>query len=274
MSLDVDTPESPTSEEAPSQERSGSLVDDVANLYIRPSVLFSELPRCNRSISAFFLLLLCYGLYGWGVISTGVLDYEIECSAQGEIAQLRQHYQASRDDEDSEKLTSKLDTAEKTAIFLKQLSRVNHLVIGPISLLFQLSLLAGILFMIIALRGGKPKFQLLFGIATFAALVEIPKLICRLLLISQLHISRVETSAAAFIKGPEAGLGAYLFMRRFDPFTIWFYILVGMGLYYSGQMKRRSAIVTACFLAVMAAFVNSFLEIQELAVISFDTGKP
>lgn len=274
MSLAVDTPDMPSPEEQHSPQDPGSLAGDVLALYFQPGVLFSELPRRNRAAGAFFLLVLCYGLYGWGVITTGVLDYEIDVSAQKEIAQLRHHYQPSRDDEDAEKLTSKLDTAEKTAFFGKQMTRVNHVVMGPLGLLMQLSLLAGILFMIIALRGGKPKFHLLFGIATFAALVEIPRLICRLLMISQLQVSRVETSAAAFVNSPDAGLGAYVLLRRFDPFTIWFYVLVGMGLFYTGQMRRRGAIITVCLLAVMAAFVDCLFDIPELASISLDTGNP
>jgi hypothetical protein len=272
MTMAVENPESPSPEEPTPLPSSDSLAGDVLDLYLRPSVLFSELPRCNRALGAFFLLIICYGLYAWGIISTGVLDYEIDRQAQKEASNLREHFQASKDDEDSEKLTSKLDSGEKTAVFSKQLERVK-LLLAPLGLLIRLSTLAGILFMIIALRGGKPIFQLLFGIAVFAALVEIPKLICRLLLISQLQVSRVETSAAALIRGSErSGLWSYMALRRFDPFDIWFFILIAIGLYYTGQMKRRGAIVTTCLLAVLAALVNCFFDIPELAIITIATG--
>jgi hypothetical protein len=273
MTMAVDNPENPSPEESTPPPGSDSLAGKVLDLYLRPSVLFSELPRCNRALGAFFLLIICYGLYGWGIISTGVLDYEIDRQAQKEASNLREHFQASKTDEDSEKLTSKLDSAEKTAIFSKQLERVKLLMLAPLGLLIRLSLLAGILFMIIALRGGKPNFQLLFGITVFAALVEIPKLICRLLLISQLQVSRVETSAAAFIRGSEgSGLWSYMLLRRFDPFDIWFFILVAVGLYYTGQMRRRGAIITTCLLAVFAGLTNCFLDIPELATITIPTG--
>ena len=273
MTMAVDNAESPSPEEPTNLSSSDSLAGDVLALFLRPSALFSQLPRCNRALGAFTLLLICYGLYAWGVISTGVLDYEIDRQDQKEESNLRQHYQPSKDDEDSEKLTSKLDSAGKTAEFNKQMERVKLLLLAPLGLLTRLSLLAGILFMIIALRGGKPNFQTLFGIAVFSALVEIPKLICRLLLITQLQVSRVETSAAALIRGPdESGLWSYMALRRFDPFDIWFFILIGIGLYYTGQMKRRAAIITACLLAVLAGLTNCFFDIPELAIITIPTG--
>ncbi|MFL5242573.1 MAG: YIP1 family protein [Gemmataceae bacterium] len=270
MTSAVEDPDGPTETEPAGTPMSGSLAGDILSLYVRPSVLFAELPRCNRAMGAFLILLACILLYGYAVISTGVLDYEIDRQTQKEISQIRQH---SETEEGNEKMANLVDSAEKGGIFRQKMARVSLMVGGPLYLLISLSLLSGVLFMAIALRGGKPNYQLLFGISVFAALVEIPSMMVRVLLISQLHISRVETSAAAFINDPAAGLGAYLVLRRLDPFAVWFYVLVGMGLYYSGQMSRRGALIATCLVAVLAALIHGATDIPELAVITISMGK-
>jgi hypothetical protein len=270
MTTAVETSDSPTQTEPANTPTLGSLAGDILSLFVRPTVVFGELPRCNRAMGAFLVLLACTFLYAFAVISTGVLDYEIDRKTQKEISQIRQH---SESDEGNEKMSNLVDSAEKGGIFHQQMARVNLVVGGPLYMLVSLSFLSGVLFMAIALRGGKPNYQLLFGISVFAALVEIPNMIARVLLISQLHIGRVETSAAAFIKDPEAGLGAYLILRQFDPFAIWFYVLVGMGLVYTGQMSRRGAIIVTCLLAVLAALAHGAMDIPELADITISMGK-
>jgi hypothetical protein len=134
-------------------------------------------------------------------------------------------------------------------------------------LCLRVGMLSAFLFLIVALRGGKPNFQVLLGVTTFASYVEVPRLIMQLVLTAQLHVSRVETSAAAFYSRAEVGLGNYLLLRRLDPFEVWYYVLVGLGLYHTGQLNRRWAIATVCVLALFAAVLHCMGDLPQFAEI-------
>jgi hypothetical protein len=205
-----------------------------------------------------------YALYGLGLYATGVLNYEIDVQTQTQISGLRQHPPAK---DDAAKFTSALEMIEKGSVFQKELGRVLLLAGGPLQLCLSVCVLSGLLFLVVALRGGKPNFQVLLGVTTFAAYVEVPRLIMRLVLTAQLHVSRVETSAAAFFSNADAGLASYLLLRRLDPFEVWYYVLVGLGLYHTGQLKRRWAIVAACVLALFAAVLHGVGDLPQFAEV-------
>jgi hypothetical protein len=253
---------SPAPVDAPSHATPGNLARDIFALFVRPASLFRELPRTNRVAGALLLLMSVHALYGLGLISTGVLDYEIDVDTQGEISRIRQHPPAK---ESAEKFTAALDAVEKGAIFKKQLTRVLVLAGGPLQVCVDACVLAGCLFLIVALRGGKPNFRVLLGVTTFAAFVEVPRLLMRLFLTTQLQVSRVETSAAVFASRPEVGLGPYLLLRRLDPFEVWYYLLVGFGVVFAGQLKPRAAAVAVFVLALLAAPLHMSRDLQELA---------
>jgi hypothetical protein len=251
--------------EAQPNQRTGSLASDILSLFLRPARLFRELPRTNRVSGALLLLMALRSLYGLGLISTGVPDYEIDCDAQKEISGIRQHPPPK---DDAEKFTTAMEFVEKQAIFKRKLARVMEVAGEPIQLCLKLCVLSGILYLVVALRGGKANYQVLLGVATFAAYVEVPRLLLRLFLIAQHHVSRVETSAAAVCSNPDLGLWPYLLLRRLDPFEVWYYVLIGLGAYTSGQLKPRAAIITACVLGLLAALLNMGSDLPQLADIT------
>lgn len=260
----------PQSEGAPAIPP-GSLLGDLVYLYLRPGKLFSELAQCNRFVGALALLLLFQAAYGWALVQTGVIDLEIDQSIQKQISYQRLHFES--DEEGNDKLTTVLDSIDKQAEFRRQMARVTAIAGGPFFLLMRLALLAAILYLTVAFRGGKPKYPILMGVVTFASWVEAPRLLMRLVLIAQLHYTRVETSAAAFVASPKVGLAGYLFLRQLDPYLMWFWILVGLGLCVTGHLTRRAAIITTCLVAFGAVLINAAFDIPELAEITMTMGK-
>jgi hypothetical protein len=251
---------------SPPPEQAGGLARDLVRLYLRPGSLFADLPRWNRSAAALVLLMALYALYGLAVLSTGVSDYENDLAAQEQIGRLPDQ---PRTDENAEELDRQRDALEKGAVFGKMLARVALVTGGPVRVAVAAGLLAGVLFVVVALGGtSKPDYAVLAGVVIFASYVAVPCLVLRLLLIARLHVSRVETSLAVFAPahGPLWHLGLRLLLRRLDPFEIWFWALVGLGLYKSGQLSRRGAIVAVIVLAVLAALVQCALDLPELAV--------
>src|SRR5262249_20520922 len=151
--------------------------------------------------------------------------------------------------------------------FTKLVTRVVLIAGSPVQAAAAAGLLASVLFVVVALRGtAKPDFHLLAAVAVFAAYALVPLLLVRLFLFSQLQVSRVETSAAAFVAPPHVSLGLYLLLRRLDPFDAWYWALVGLGVWKTGQMSARGAVVTVVILAVLAALLQAALDVPELAI--------
>jgi hypothetical protein len=247
------------------RERPGGLVRDLANLYLRPSTLFDELPRWNRSAAALLLLMALQALYAFGVVSTGVLDYETDADTQKAWSR---YADQPHSDESADQVNATLDGLIKGGTFTKLLRRVGLVAGGPVRVAVGAGLLAGVLFIVVALRGtAKPDFHLLAAVAVFAAYALVPRLLVRLFLISQLQVSRVETSAAAFAPVPHISLGLYLLLRRLDPFDAWYWALVGLGVWRTGQLSARAALVTVLVLALLVALIQTALDVPELAIL-------
>jgi hypothetical protein len=251
--------------EAPGKpaERPGGLGRDILHLYTRPGALFADLPRSNHLGGALLVLLLLYALYAGLLLSTGVPDYEIEAQAQKEIS--RAALQLKGED-NSEELARKVDGLEKQATFNRLFSRILLLLGGPVRLLLGVGVLASVLFLAVSFWGAaKPDFAQLAGVVVFASFALVPRLLLRLLLVSQLQVMRVETSAAALLPSLRSGLGAYLLLRRLDPFEVWYWALVGLGLWKTGQMSGRRAAVAALLLALLAGLCQACLDLGDLA---------
>jgi hypothetical protein len=247
------------------RERPGGLLRDLASLYLRPGTLFAELPRWNRSAAALLLLMALQALYALGVVSTGVLDYEIDADTQKAMSR---YADQPHSDESAEDVNRMLDALAKGGTFTKLLTRVLLVAGGPVQVAATAGLLASVLFVVVALRGtAKPDFHLLAAVAVFAAYALVPRLLVRLFLMSQLQVSRVETSAAAFVLPPQVGLGLYLLLRRLDPFDAWYWALVGLGLWKTGQLSARAALVTVVVLAVLVALLQAGLDLPDLAIL-------
>jgi hypothetical protein len=241
------------------------LLTDVLDVFTSPAELFRRLPSANRVAAALVLLMVVHAAYGAALASTGVLDYEIDQAAEKACARQRERLGGTETDE---KLTAALDAVEKGAVFNKLLLRVGLIGGGPLGLAARLALLAGLLFTAAALGGGKPKYQLVLGITVFAAYVEVPKLLMRLVLVSQLQVGRVETSLAAFATGPDVGLPLYLLLRRLDPFDLWYYGLVALGIWKIGLLSRRSAVLVVGALALLATLLAVLGDVGELCDLS------
>lgn len=238
-----------------------NLFDDILRLFSRPSHLFASLPERSRVGGALFVLLVAQLLYAAAIVSTGVYEFEIKRASRHAVTKYILEHEG--DDEEGE-VTPALDAIEKGAVFEKLLKRVTLFVVGPVQLLARVSVLCGILFAVVAVRGGKPNFSILAGVCVFASLVDVPKLMSELFLVSQLQVSRVETSAAAFVRHPDIAFPIFLLLRRLDPFELWFWYLIGLGTWKSGALTGRAAIVVTALLASAAAAGHVALDVVAL----------
>lgn len=258
----ADLPESgPAVSEQPSLPRWAEALQDVGRLFVQPGRLFADLPRRNHATFVLFLLLLAYVGYGAALLSTGVPDYEVDWTTEQSLRSYdRKPVEADR--------TGRVDKGylayEKMGIFSKHMLRVQYFVGAPLRVLTLIGLFGGLLFMMVALRGGKPNFKLLSGIVIFAWLVELPRLAVRVWLVSQLQTTRVDTSLAAFVHSTKGHVGTYLALRRLDPFDLWFWGLVWLGMVKTGQLTPRAGFILVGLLALLAAVVQCAFEMPGL----------
>jgi hypothetical protein len=247
-------------------ERPGSLLRDLVRLYTSPAALFADLARWNRSAPALLLLMVLHALFAVGVVSTRVPDFEIDTATQKAI---NQYANQPHTDESADTVDRALVALEKGAVFYKLLARVLLVAGGPVRVAVVAGLLASVLFLVVALRGAvKPDFHVLAAVAVFAAYAEVPRLLMRLFLVSQLQTTRVETSLAAFVSAPHVSLPLYLLLRRLDPFDVWYWALVGLGVWKTGQLSARASLVTVVVLALASAAVLAALDVPGLAAFS------
>jgi hypothetical protein len=256
-----------TPPERPPAEQPGSLLGDIGNLFLAPGRLFADLPRWNRSALALLVLMFLHVVYACAVLSTGVPDYEIGVASQKAINRVPEPNPV---DNNADEINRQVTALEKEAAFNQLLTRVRWVAGGPVHVLFSVALVASLLFVVVALRGGaKPDFQLLAAVAVFAAYVEVPRMLVRLVLIAQLQALRVETSAAALID-LRAGLVPFLLLRRLDPFEFWYWGLVCLGVWKTGQLSGRAALVTVALLALLAAALTAVtVDLNDLAEIQW-----
>ncbi len=232
-------------------------------LFTSPGTLFAHLPFVNRAGGALLVLIVAQLVAAALVLSTRVPDYEIGARAEKESTRAAEQLKG---DDNSEELARALELLDKKAVFDKLFARVLLFVGGPVRLLLSVGVVASLLFLAVALGGtGKADFRVLWGIVVFASCVELPRLLVRVILVAGVHATRVETSLAAFLPGQRAGLAAFLLLRRLDPFEAWYWALVGLGLWKSGQMSGRRALVVALALALLAALVQGCLDVGDFA---------
>jgi hypothetical protein len=237
----------------------GGLFTDLVRLFTSPGALFADLPVVNRAGGALLVLVAAHLVAAALLVSTHVTDYEISARAEQESNRAAEQLKG---DENSEELARALEAQDKKAVFDKLFARVLLFVGGPLRLLIGIATVASLLFLTVALWGtGKADFRLLWGVVVFASCVELPRLAVRVILVAGVHATRVDTSLAAFLPGPRAGLAAFLLLRRFDPFEVWYWALVGLGLWKTGQLSGRRALVVALVLGLLAALVQGCLDV-------------
>lgn len=246
---------------ATSSAASGNLLHDVVDALLNPSALWSRLAVSNRVAGCLVLLCIVLALVNWGIDATGVPALEIDRKTQEERARIARLAEGA---DNPELFIDAMESLEKQGIFSKMVSRVGLVLGGPGYLLLIVGLLPSALFAFIALGGGKANFRTLAAIVAFASWTQVLKVLLRLFLIDAVGASRVETSAAAWLHAPEASLPLYWCLRRCDPFDLWFWVLVWMGLTITGQLSRKSASVIVPILVVLGALLNCALEFSEL----------
>lgn len=206
-----------------------------------PGTLFRRVSDHGRYGWTLGAMLLVTTLIGWATVQTGLIDRQVDRQTQGALAKLE------REQTD---LLSRIELADRmqdirdTAEFTKLIRHGQELLLAPIALVFSLMLIAAILFAVVALVGNKADYPLLMAICVYAALVEVLRSALRLAAMLYYRTMSVDTSLGLLLPYSEQTKVPKAILTAIDPFYIWFWALVGLGLVATGQLSRRAAVIT------------------------------
>lgn len=224
---------------------------DVPLALLAPRRVFARVEDVTAyGWSLVWLLTLVTGL-GYASVETGLIDAQVDQSVQANIAELEK---AQVDVVERSALTKLIEEAKKEGEFRRMMTRVSVIGIGPIAALVAILLIASALFGLVALTGRKPEWHTLLTIGVFASFADVVGGLTRLTLMLTYGSLDVETSLAALLRtgavGSELNGQAYYavqgLLSSFDPFIVWFWVIMAIGLTTTSQLRGWRAWL-ACF---------------------------
>jgi len=215
-----------------------------------PSSLFSRVEDTGAYGPALVVLLLLMVLLGYAQVQTGLIDRVVDQQTEAQLAELEK---AQLGVVDKVELRDAMDGVRKTGQFMKMLSRIGAVVVSPVWTLTSFLLISSMLYAAVALTGRKPEWHTLMSICVYAGYLGLLATALRLVMMLVYRTTQVDTTLRMLTDpgkpSPWAGV---------DPFRMWFWVLVAMGLTITRQLSRRAAITTclAMFLAATAVQIG------------------
>ena len=210
-----------------------------------PRALFSRVEDTGAYGWALVTLLVLVLLIGYAEVQTGLIDRGVDQQTEAALASLEES-QAHL--VDRIELRERMDDLRKAGEFNKLLARLGVIVFQPAYLLASLLLIASVLYAVVALSGRKAEYHTLMSICVYAAFIELVGYGVRLVMVFYYGTTQVNTSLGMLSPpGEPAPLTAV------DPFRIWFWVLLVIGLIVTRQLSRRIAIGSCTVMALVAA---------------------
>lgn len=208
------------------------------------------------------VLLLAVTAVGYLTIETGLIDREVDRTIQGQIAQLEKE---QFDVVERSTLIRMIADLRKQGEFLQMMARVQAVVLGPVAMLATILIIPAMLYGIVALTGKKPEWHTLLTICVFASFTDLLGSIARLGLMLRYHTLYVDTSLGLWVRTMDSGSGAdaqaYAAMEGLltgvDPFRIWFWLVVAVGLGATSQLRGWRAWLPCTMFWLVAALVRA-----------------
>jgi len=221
-------------------------------VFTSPRALFTQVEDTAEYGWALVALLALVILLGYAEVKTGLIDRDVDRRTEHALKTLEES-QAHL--VDRIELSERMEDIQKTGEFNKLLARLGVVVFSPASMLASILIIAAILYAAVALTGRKPEYHTLMSICVYAAFIELLGCAVRLAMIVTYRTTDVDTSLAML---SEPGMLTPLV--AVDPFRIWFWGLVILGLIVTRQLSRRMAMVCCILMGLIAAGARVGLE--------------
>ena len=210
-----------------------------------PRALFSRVEDTGAYGRALVTLLALVLLIGYAEVQTGLIDRGVDQQTEAALASMEES-QAHL--VDRIELRERMDDLRKAGEFNKLLARLGVIVFQPTYLLASLLFIASILYAVVALTGRKAEYHTLMSICVYAAFIELVGYGVRLVMVFYYRTTQVDTSLGMLSPPGEPSP-----LSAIDPFRIWFWVLLVIGLIVTRQLSRRMAIISCTLMALVAA---------------------
>lgn len=255
----------------PSPRRRSTVgVWDVPVALIAPRRVFARVEDVGAYGWALVWLLTAVSLLGWALVQTGLIDREVDRGVQAKIAEIEN---TQADVVERSALSKMIEDAKQEGEFDRLMTRVAVVGASPLTTLAIVLLIPAAFYGLVALTGRKPEWHTLVTICVFASFADVVGQFTRLALMVHYGTLDVSTSpaglaqmgdAASKLQGA-AALALPAMLSALDPFRVWFWLIMGVGLTTTMQLRGWKA-WAACFgFWLIAALARTGLAVSAAA---------
>jgi len=242
------------------EKRKGVGMFQIPLVFFAPRRLFERVENVTGYGGTLLVLLTALTLVGYATIETGLIDRAVQQRSAKRQIELERQFEdvVKRSD-----LIKALEEDRKQCEFERLATRLGKLVATPLSALASVLLISASLYGAVALGGRKPEWHTLMTIAVFASFVDVLGSVIRLVLMVRHSTLEVDTSAALLARlipadqvGPPGTLTAIeSLLSGIDPFRIWFWLVVLVGVTATAQLSKWRARIF-CFMLWMMSSIG------------------
>ena len=227
-------------------------------VFWNPRRLFAKVEDVCAYRFSLLVLLVMITLIGWATVQTGLIDLEVDRRVERGIATLEEQ---QYDVVERSELNRRIEEQREAGEFLHLMTRIQVIVAAPLATLASILLVSSVLYGVVALSGKKPEWHTLMTICVYAGFAEVAGMLVRLGLMLRHGALEVDTSAALLTRmisldnDPDGKIADVLsnVLTGIEPFHIWFWLLVGLGLSVTSQLRRWQLWLTCSLMWLMAA---------------------
>ncbi len=221
-------------------------------MYTSPRSVFARIEDTGAYGWALAVMLALVIMMGYLLVQSGLIDRVIDKQTEERLADLES---SQTDLVDRIALREDMEDQRKLGAFGKTIARLQVVVVYPIYLVASFLLISAVLYAIVALTGRKPEWHTLMSICVYAGFIELVGYAIQVGMVFYYRSLKVDTSLRMLAEEAERS-----FLGAVDPFRIWFWVLVGMGLAVTHQLSRRMAIVSCMLMCLITMGVRAAME--------------
>ena len=244
---------------------------DIPRALFAPRGVFGRVEDVPAYAWALVLLLVSITVMGYLLVETGLIDREVDQQVQESIAALELE---QLDVVKRSALSDMIAEKKKEGEFLRLMRRVQVIGASPIATLACVLLIPAMLYGVVALTGKKPEWHTLVTICVFASYADLIGVIVRFGMRLQFRTLFVDTSLAPLTnfmqgEGASAAQANAVFgglLTAFDPFRVWFWLIMVTGLIVTRQLRGWRAWCVCTFFWLAAAGLRAAIAASPLAV--------
>ena len=245
-------------------------VRDIPLVILAPRRLFARVEDVSAWGWPLAILLTFVTIIGYATVQTGLIDREVDRGVRQRIAVIDE---TQRDVVERSALRELYEREYKQGQFFILLKRLQVVAAEPATALAAALLVAAIFYGMVALSGRKPEWHTLLTICVYAGFLDALRLLTQLILMLQYETLDVYTSLAPLTRfcidmqtaEPARVIALWIGLDALDPFRMWYWGIVLIGLATTEQLRGWRAWLTAVICWLIGACARTGILVAMVA---------